>query len=126
MYSETKDSFFDGLLIAVFNDFFDKIDDSPSDEELATLYPVPAHGAKRYIKAEKKSRKKKATPLIILRRAAVIFLAIVSVAFAVLMTNDGIRAAAFETVAKWHKEFVEFEFSRSSLPAAEEKEKGNR
>ena len=99
MYSETKDSFFDGLLIAVFNDFFDKIDASPSDEELATLYPVPAHGAKRYIKAEKKSRKKKATPLIILRRAAVIFLAIVSVAFAVLMTNDGIRAAVFETVA---------------------------
>ena len=38
------------------------------------------------------------------------------------MTNDGIRAAVFETVAKWHKEFVEFEFSRSSLPAAEEKE----
>ena len=119
MYSETKDTLLDGLLYAAFKNNWSEIDDAPSDDELANKYPVPEGGAKKYVKIYKRmARKKRLTPWVIVKRAAVIFLAIVSAVFAILMTNDDVRAAIFDTVTKWIKynDTYKLEFSRSNVP----------
>ncbi len=123
MYSETKDVLLDGLLYAAFKNNWDEIDDAPSDDELAKMYPVPEGGAKKYVKLYKKSvRKKKRTPWTVVKRAAVIFLAIVSAVFAILMTNDDVRAAVFESIAKWFDGHIEIDYNEAQTPSDNEKE----
>ena len=49
----------DSLLYTVFDERFDDIDDSPSDAELAGLYPVSEKKAKKYERIAKRSAKEK-------------------------------------------------------------------
>ena len=83
----------DRLLYTVFYERFDEIDDSPSDAELARLYPVSEKKAKKYARIAKRSAKKKEredeTPTRVSFRLClrVFYVAIVLVALLVLSTT---------------------------------------
>ena len=59
MYNEDKKDALDALLFTVYRDRGNEIEDSPSDEELAALYPVSKKEEAKYVRYAKRLAKKK-------------------------------------------------------------------
>ena len=121
MYNKVKDNVFDGILTAVFNEFIaEEMRLLPTDDELSVMYPTSEKQLKQYRKKAKQMQKKAPTLSVYLKRIAIIALAVISAAFGVLMTNEGVRAAIVESFITWYDKYVEFDFSRYEEPEKEE------
>ncbi len=114
MYNKVHDEILEGLISAALNEYIETENKKvPDDEQLSKMYRL-SKKEKRWLNRKTKEKKhKKPLALIYLSRAAVIFLCIVSLSFAVLMTNSGVRAAVAEAVVTWYEDHVRFDFSKS-------------
>ena len=94
MYNKVHDEVLEGLISAALNEYIETENKKvPDDEQLSKMYPL-SKKEKRWLKRKTKEKKhNKPLVLVYLSRAAVIFLCIVSLSVAVLMTNSGVRAA---------------------------------
>ncbi len=123
MYKQLRDNVFDGILTAALNEFItEELRLLPTDDELSVMYPTSEKRLKQYRKKAKQKQRKAPTLPVHLKRIAVIALAVISVAFGVLMTNEGVRAAIVKSFITWYDKYVEFDFSRYEEPEKEEEE----
>lgn len=114
MYNDVRDSVFDGILSAAIKEFVEEeLASVPSDGELAEMYPVPSKMIKKYKRKVKERQYQLPISLVYLRRVAVVFLAIVSIAFGVFATSEDVRAAIVNTVVTWYEKYVQMNFSKS-------------
>lgn len=114
MYNKVHDEVLEGLMSAALNEYIETENKKvPDDEQLSKMYPL-SKKEKRWLKRKTKEKKhNKPLALVYLSRAAVIFLCIVSLSFAVLMTNSEVRAAVVDAVITWYEDHVRFDFSKS-------------
>ena len=114
MYNKVHDEVLEGLISAALNEYIETENKKvPDDEQLSKMYPL-SKKEKRWLKRKTKEKKhNKPLVLVYLSRAAVIFLCIVSLSVAVLMTNSGVRAAVADAVVTWYEDHVRFDFSKS-------------
>ena len=123
MYKQLRDNVFDGILTAALNEFItEELRLLPTDDELSVMYPTSEKQLKQYRKKAKQKQRKVPTLPVYLKRIAVIALAVISVVFGVLMTNEGVRAAIVKSFITWYDKYVEFDFSRYEEPEKEEEE----
>lgn len=123
MYKQLRDNVFDGILTAALNEFItEELRLLPTDDELSVMYPTSEKQLKQYRKKAKQKQRKAPTLPVYLKRIAVIALAVISVTFGVLMTNEGVRAAIVKSFITWYDKYVEFDFSRYEEPEKEEEE----
>ncbi len=54
------------------------------------------------------------SPLVYVKRIAVIILAVISVSFVILLTHDGVRAAISDAVVTWYDKYLSIEFSKAT------------
>lgn len=110
--AKMDDRTFDELLKKAFTKQYEnEIKTEPADEEMARQYPLTQkqlRDAGRILK-----RKSKPTWLRYAQRAAVIALCVISVGFAVLMTDPGIRGSVGGTVTQWIDDMVAIDFGKS-------------
>lgn len=122
MYNNVQENLFEGLLIAALNEFVaEELALTPSDEELAKTYPTSQKMLKYYRRKAKEKKLNSPLPLVYLKRAAIIMLITVSVAFGILLTSEDVRAAIAETFITWYEDYINFDFSKSDIPADPEK-----
>ena len=108
----TKEELFDAICRKEFLRYIkNKCETYPSKEELDAMYSVPKRGRRRLLRAIKAERYGKSLLTVYIRRAAVILLVTVTVAFGVLMTNTEVRAAIINAFIKWNEKNIEFDFS---------------
>lgn len=119
MYKSVHESVFEGILSTALAAYIEEeMSLAPSDDELTVMYPASEKRLKEYRRRAKKQKPSKTpTAVVHLRRVAVIFLAVVSVCFGILMINDGVRAAVIESVVTWYEKYVEFDFFNSGNTA---------
>lgn len=122
MYNNVQDNLFEGLLTAALNEFVaEELAAAPSDEELAKEYPISQKMLKYYRRKAKEKNLKSPLALVYLKRAAVILLITVSVAFGILMTSEDVRAAIVETFITWYEDYIKFDFSKTKTPVDTDK-----
>lgn len=108
----TKEELFDAICREEFLRYIKKESESyPSKEELDAMYSVPKRGRRRLLRAIKAERYGKPLLVVYLRRAAVILLVTITVAFGVLMTNTEVRAAISKAIIEWYEKYIEFDFN---------------
>lgn len=114
MYNKVHDEVLEGLISAALNEYIEAESKKvPDDEQLAKMYPL-SKKEKRWLRRKTKEKEyNKPLALVYLSRAAVIFLCVVSLSFAALMTNSGVRAAVVDAVMTWYENYVFIEFSKS-------------
>ncbi|MBQ3182288.1 MAG: DUF4367 domain-containing protein [Clostridia bacterium] len=114
MYNKVHDEVLEGLMSAALNEYIETENKKvPDDEQLSKMHPL-SKKEKRWLNRRAKEKKhNKPLALVYLSRAAVIFLCVVSLSFAVLMTNSGVRAAVVDAVMTWYEDHVRFDFSKS-------------
>lgn len=118
MYNNVQENLFEGLLTAALNEFVaEELALTPSDEELAKTYPTSQKMLKYYRRKAKEKKLNSPLPLVYLKRAAIIMLITVSVAFGILLTSEDVRAAIAETFIAWHETFVVMDFTKLSEQA---------
>ncbi len=121
MYNSVQESVFEGILSAALVTYIEsEMKLLPTDDELSVMYPTSEKRLKEYRKKAKQKQRKAPTAAVYLKRVAVIALAVISVAFGVLMTNEGVRAAIVKSFITWYDKYVEFDFSHYEEPEKEE------
>ena len=105
---KNKDEELDILLGKAFEEYVRREDEAlPSDEELREAFPPSEEDCLKYGKAAKRKERGSAA-LKVLRRVAVIVLALISVTSAALMLNKNVRAAVSGTLIRWTSFFRKF------------------
>lgn len=106
---------FEQSLKTAFGEYIEEqISALPSEEELKKEFPVPRELIEQAIKHKKV---KKTSPLVCLKKVAVIFLAVSVILFCALMLDEDIRAAFSKTIEKWYNGFYELVFDKMDNPA---------
>ena len=95
----------------------EEIKKSPSDEELSELFPLEKKHKKllRYYTKKAKNSPSHRAPFVVLKHVAIIFMSIVTVSFALLMTNTEVRAAVKRAVVEFFGQFVKINLSNSEI-----------
>lgn len=105
---KNKDEEFDILLGKALEEYVRREDESlPSDEELREAFPPSEEDCLKYGQLVKR-KERGSTALKVLRRVAVIVLALISVTSAALMLNKNVRAAVSGTLIRWTSFFRKF------------------
>ncbi|MBR6808262.1 MAG: DUF4367 domain-containing protein [Clostridia bacterium] len=113
-----QNAVFEGVLTTALHTYMEwELDSLPSDEELSVMYPTSQKMLKKYRKKAKSAHRKGPVAVVYLRRVAVIFLAVISLIFGVMMTDADVRAAVVESVVTWCGKYVKIDFKNSSAPA---------
>lgn len=119
MNNSAKREIFDGVIKVAFNEYQDQaLNNMPSDDELAKMYPVPKkqlRKARRRIKAQKYNRP---LGIVYAQRIFVSFLTIVSLSFGVLAMSVDVRSAISKTVIEWQEKYVRISFNETNEPEA--------
>lgn len=125
MNESVKNDLFDVVLSEAFRRYEEEyLNSLPSEDEANERYPLPEgelRSVERYRKRLEKE-KKYGRPLAVvrLRRAAVIVLAALSLAFGAMMLNGEVRAAVGKAIVQVFERFTEIEF-RGGREGADER-----
>jgi hypothetical protein len=115
-----NDVIFDTLLKeAVAENFREKMEAMPSEEELLRENPPSAHHIRR-MKAifAMERRMKIRTPVFKVAKAAVYVVCVIAaLTFALLLTNPGVRAAVREAIVTFWGKFASVEFPEAETPS---------
>lgn len=116
MNDEYKDTILDALIASsIRQQAKEEIEKAPSDDELVKMFPLEKKHKEHlhYYSKLKKSSSSVRRPVVYLKRVAVIFLSIITVSFALLMTNTEVRAAVKRAVVEFFEQFVKINLSNS-------------
>jgi len=111
---ESNDVIFEALFRqAVIDDFYEEIDSTPSNEELAKIYKFTPEFEIRMKKLISRELRKTyiVKTLIYARKAASIILIIITLLFGVLLINPEVRAVIVKTIVEWHDKFTSITFN---------------
>ena len=120
MNEALRESIFEAYLTAALREHMRKeAESAPSDEELRKMFPRDKKDEKRlkeYIRLERKQEKRErgqSAPLVFLKRAAIIAMAVVSLSTAVMLTDTDIRAAVEHAVVEFFDKYAKVNFRYS-------------
>ncbi len=115
MYNKVQEEIFDGMLRAALKEYVIQEGNAlPPKEELDKKYPSSKKELKKYLRIAKARKYNISLPLLYLRRAAVVFLVLVSVTFGVFVTNGKVRASIRDAVVEWFDKYASVSFSESA------------
>ena len=100
MYKENENCTLDSILDSIlYEDMKNQLNSLPSENEVKKLFPYTQRQVKeaRRLDGILKQKRRKST-FIYIKRAAVIILCVITASFGLLLTDEGIRAAAGETL----------------------------
>lgn len=81
------------------------------------MYPAPKRVPRKYLRRAKAKKYNIPLALVYLRRVAMVCLVVLSVAFGVLITVEGVRDEIKNTIITWYEKCVNFDYSSSDVPA---------
>lgn len=114
MHNELNESVFDAVLQKAFCDYDDELMNSyPDCETLSRMYLLPKKEKRFFDRMAKEKQYGKPIVSVYLTRAAVIFLCLVTLAVAAVMTNPTVRAAVKNVVVEWFDKYSLFTFVRT-------------
>lgn len=86
----------------------------PNDVELEKEYPISNREIRRFNKIVKEKEYGKKLIRVYFDRVAVAILCMISLFFALMMTNNEVRAAVENIIIKWYDKYTEFVFTEAS------------
>lgn len=93
----------------------------PDDVELEEKYPISKKEIRRFKNIVKEKEYGKKLIRVYFDRAAVVVLCMISLFFALVMTNSEVRAAVESVILKWYDKYTEFVFTESTIGLVAEK-----
>ena len=118
MYNKVQNGILDALLGVCFTDFVSEEEKNlPSDEEISKMYPAPKRVPRKYLRRAKAKKYNLPVALVYLKRVATVCLVVLSVAFGVLITVEGVREEIADTVMTWLDKYTNFDYSKSNVSA---------
>lgn len=122
MSVNVQNEVFNGYLTACFKQFVaEEALKLPSDEEISKMYPKAKKVPRKYIRRAKAKKYNKPLYLVYLRRAATVCLVLLSLAFGVIITAEGVREEIADTVMTWFEKHANFDYSKSNESAETDK-----
>ena len=108
---DEKIDFFDQLFSKALEESIDaELERLPSDKELKILFPIPKKHVKQALRRLKAKKYRRPLALVYFQRVGVIFLAVSTILFGVLLFDDSVRASVSKAIINIREQFFEISF----------------
>ena len=108
---DEKNDLFDQLFSKALKECIDsEIEKLPSDEELKKQFPFSKKYVKQAVRRLKAKKYRRPLAIVYLQRVGVVFLAVTTILFGVLLLNDSVRASVSKAIINVSEQFFDISF----------------